>query len=84
MRRFSNRRSGSLSCQPDDREWTHLFYRLFLLFLISYFLFRALRSLFRRKPLKHRMEGNPGTGVDPRSIRDAEFTEVQDTDEGKK
>jgi len=61
-----------------------LFYRLFLLFLITYFMIRVLRSLFRRKPLRHREEENPGMGVDPHSIRDAEFTEVQDPDEGQR
>ncbi len=61
-----------------------MFYRLFLLFLITYLVIKVLRALFRKTPPRPRAEKDPGIGVDPRSIRDAEFTEVQDPDEGQR
>ena len=58
-----------------------LLYRLFLLFLLTYFTIKILRRLFKRTPTQ-REDG--GSRMDQHNIRDAEFTEVRDPEEGQR
>ena len=62
-----------------------MFFRFFLLALIVFFIARAIRSRLLRKYV----QDGPGRmardlGVDPETIRDAEFTEVRNTEEAGK
>ena len=61
-----------------------MFYRLFLTFLIVYFFVKAVRSRFRRPPIAPTDKSKKRTELDPESIRDAEFTEVRDSEENRK
>jgi hypothetical protein len=62
-----------------------VFFRLFLLAIIVFFLFRAVRSRLLRRTMRVGAAGtNRDLGVDPETIKDAEFTEVSDTEEGGK
>lgn len=58
-----------------------MFYRLFLTFLIIYFFVKAVRSRFRSPPIAPTDESTKRMEIDPESIRDAEFTEVSDSEE---
>jgi hypothetical protein len=52
--------------------------------LIVFFLVKAVLSRIRRLPGASPKESKKKMDVDPETIRDAEFTEVQDAEESRK
>ncbi len=61
-----------------------MFFRFLLLSVIAFFIIRAIRSLLLRWFLRHAAaRTHNDLGVDPDTIRDAEFIEVNDTEDVK-
>jgi len=58
-----------------------VFVRLLLLAFITLLILRAVSARMRRKSVDS--QASQDLGVDPNDIRDAEFTEVRETEEKK-
>ena len=62
-----------------------MFLRFLILFLITFLIIKAIRNFVYRRFLNQgTRQPKQDLGVDPGAIRDAEFTDISDTEDARK